>query len=121
MTNEYAQIAQMFADKIGPIAEGGFQVIEAQARISGISDLFLYVGMIAAVILGWYFLKKAWKISERLDDVDASLVKIFGTVFYGAFCIIAFIPILVSIEATIAAFYNPKYWAILKIASMVKH
>ena len=120
MDDKYRQLIESMAAKLGVTAEHLWGVLVAQAPISGAVDLVLCVVMVAAVVWwAWLVKRKTTRqktaeagVHKRAEWEDEAVLFWATAVLAG---VLVLIFIIESAHETVAAFFNPEYWALLQL------
>lgn len=122
MDEKTLQALTALAEKLGTTAEYLWSVLIKQAPITGAVDLLLMVAWIAAAALWFSFVKRKTTRPPNTEgdyghryaewDGDAAF---FGWASAGIFSLIAGIVVSSSLATTVAALFNPEYWALAQI------
>lgn len=114
MNAQTAQLLQSLADKLGTTSEYLWAALVRQAPISAAVDLVQYA--VILLVAHWLFRMRD-KARKWMDDDIANVIPYgIAWVFVCAFLLVA----LVSIQNTIAGFFNPEYWALRELLSAAR-
>lgn len=121
MDDKTLQALTALAEKLGTTAEYLWSVLLKQAPITGMVDLLLTVAWISAAAAWFAFVKRKTteppKTEEdRYPSADwREEAAFFGWASVGIFSLIAGVVVSSSLATTVAALFNPEYWALAQI------
>lgn len=121
MEQQIAPLLEKLAAKLGTTAEHLWGVLVKQAPIDGTVEL---VGAILMFIGTFILIKKLPKIINYIEEKDnegLTIVSVFGGVLGGVAIVTYAILFLATLSTLIAAFFNPEYWALQHILSLLKN
>lgn len=117
--NEITSLLKQLAEQLGTTVDYLWNVLINQAPIHGILNLILFVfTTISIFLLGKYFIWIYNKWTELYDDDKETMHVVLITVF-GFLIIIGFIVSIISLPNTLAALFNPEYWALQQVLSLL--
>ena len=109
------KILEKLSLKLGVTIEYLWEALLNQAFYSGMVDLFIFLIIIIS-IYGYYrwikYIIPSWK---KIDNENFDIIYTVGLVFGGVGLIIIIIDRLSNLYLTLAAFFNPEYWALMQI------
>lgn len=105
-----------FAEKIGTTVDKLWGALLKQAPISGTIDIIIYLAMIFVSIVAFKFISKKTTAQEgeryAVWEGEEKGIAWAVYIFVVGIMTIAF---LCTVGNTIAAFFNPEYWALMQI------
>ena len=105
-----------FAEKIGTTVDKLWGALLKQAPISGTIDIILYLIMLLVSIVAFKFISKKTTAQEgeRYADWEGEEI-VFAWATYWIIVGVMALVFLCNVGSTIAAFFNPEYWALMQI------
>lgn len=119
MDNNTAKLVEQLAQKLGTTTEYLWAVLLKQAPINATVNL-VQIGLI--VLFGWMLYR--WHIKLGLNDDEyadgSGLNSLWMTIGLVVFIILSFCSFF-SIENVINGYFDPEYWALKKVLSILKN
>ena len=123
---ELTPLLEKLAAKLGTTAEHLWGVLIKQAHIEGITAVCL-IGLLIVLTISWGFfiapkLVRKWsflKEKRRTPYADDGEMYLVGTVVGSIAFSIAWIVTICSLSTILSCFYNPEYWALQKVLSLI--
>lgn len=122
---EVKELLEQLAERLGTTVEKLWAVLLKQASINGIVDSLILIGMVIFSIAAFRFVKKKTTKLKRTNG-ECPTAEWEYEIAFGAWLGVAvmFIFTILCIgilaESIVASFFNPEYWALSKILTMVK-
>lgn len=124
---ELTELLGQLAAKLGTTVEKLWVVLLKQAPISGAVDLAICIGLVILSVWAFRFVKGKTTKHKTSDDKYARIEAdwedegaFFAWMTVAIIFLITAIHFCISAEMTVAAFFNPEYWALTKILSSIK-
>lgn len=109
MNDATVKLVEELAAKFGTTAERLWEVLIRQALFAGICDALVTVALVVGMV--WSFrLVKAKTSLEEANSWDE-----VAWVIWAVFVFLAALLIIASLSTTLAAFFNPEYWALKQL------
>lgn len=114
MDDKMVALIEKLAAKLGTTSEYLWAVLTKQALISGITDIAQYIALAVVVCL---VVRYREKLNEFGSDNEFIFVMMCaGGIVLAIVCVVAFF----CIGNTVSALFNPEYWALKQVLSVVK-
>ena len=114
MNEQYAKLLEQLALKLGTTSNYLWNVLVSQGKIDAIYSSIIIV--VTMLYIGILFTTRK-KLKDRINDDE---VYNFAMVIISAVGIIFIIWSLVSLSTVVKGFFNPEYYALEKLISLIK-
>lgn len=116
------ELLEKLAEKLGTTTEYLWGVLIKQAPISAASDLLYFILVVFGGIVLYKVHRKLAKEEDDGDSIyyDLEEAAIVPMVFASIVWAILFIVCFFSIDNIITGFFNPEYWALDEVMSLIK-
>lgn len=108
------QLLQELAERLGTTTEYLWQALVNQAPISSLTNIAIYIMLIA--LIGLIARCSKGLTFDEVDDPKVMVFLIFGLIWL----ILGTIFFMVSIHDTVTGLFNPEYWALQQILEFIK-
>lgn len=112
MIDEFKQAVEFLSQKLGPSADKVYELSVKQAYVDAATAIIA-----TAIFLGIGFVFFKWGEAERKEDKYSD---IYGLFYLGAGLAVSIALITFFASNTITALFNPEYYALTKLFSLVK-
>lgn len=109
---------EQLAYELGTTPDQLWSVLLKQAFMAGVTDLIMYALLIVAMvaIFRWYKYF-ATNFAEIQNQIFMLFINGVGLIVSTLFVLASLIAAAYNVQNTMAAFFNPEYWALQKIFS----
>ena len=115
MNEQLIGLLEKLSTKLGVTIELLWGALTKQAFISGIIDLLTMGGLITLSVISFIFILK--KTNPILSDED----NIFGAyIVWAVYSLFVIIFVSCNLTTSIAGIFNPDYWALKEILTIIK-
>ena len=115
---DYAETLQMLADKFGTTVEHLWKVMIKQAPLSSTIDLAVITGWIISFVVAFRFVQMKTKEPEYEDYQKAEWSEEGACIAWIMIAVMGFFVFIIAgcgIEDIITGYFNPEYWALMKL------
>ena len=117
---ELTKLLEVLAQQLGTTTEYLWTVLIKQAMFAGITDIIFTLVVIVITVFFFKWIKWSrnnWKDKYYYNDLEPLFYT--GLVIGSIALFVCYMIIFIGLHVTLAAFFNPEYWALNRILGLV--